>query len=66
MLFYGMALPDNPYDVVHIELEVREHSVFYSVLHGAVVCGLSSKLVVAVHLAPKQEDVHRKWLFLVF
>ena len=23
MLFYGMAIPDNPYDVVQIELEVR-------------------------------------------
>lgn len=23
MLFYGMAIPDNPYDVVHIEFEVR-------------------------------------------
>ncbi len=23
MLFYGMAIPDNPYDVIQVELEVR-------------------------------------------
>ena len=57
MLFYGMAIPDNPYDVVHIEFEVsisngeQLFACILVVLSAAGICQQSVQQQLQLHAA---------------
>ena len=58
MLFYGMAIPDNPYDVVHIEFEVR-----YNTWGAVVACILvvHSAAGICLQGVQQQLQLHALW-----